>query len=117
MNHAPTPARSDRCSARATLAAIGIRRQPLQLFGPVSAQVHMAPKSVKQTPIQTWSEAWIAIVAGAHGLVEIHTRRRADPGVPAACGRQAGAEPSVVQETLDACTDVGTRDRTDPGAR
>ena len=44
--------------------------------------------------------------AGAHGLVEINKRLRADPGLQAAFGRQACAEQSVVQDTLDACTEA-----------
>jgi hypothetical protein len=43
-------------------------------------------------------------LAGAHGLVEINTRLRADPALQAAFGRKACAEQSVVQETLSACT-------------
>jgi hypothetical protein len=103
MNHAPSPARADRCSARATWAALGRPRQPRQLFGPVRAPGPMAPQPVPQTPLQTWSEALSAIVAGAHGRVDITPRRRAAPGVPAAWGRQACAEPSVVPATRDAC--------------
>ena len=106
MNNAPTPSRSDRFSARATLAALGIRLQQLHLFGPVSAQVHIAQKRVKHTPIQKLYDAFIAILAGAHGLVEINKRLRAAPGLQAAFGRKACAEQSVVQETLDACTET-----------
>lgn len=105
MNSVPTPSRSERFSARAPLAAIGIRLRQLHLFGPVSAQVHMAQKQVKHTPIPKLSEAFIAILAGAHGLVAINKRLRADPSLHAAFGRQACAEQSVVQETLDAWTE------------
>lgn len=38
-------------------------------------------------------------------MVEINTRLRADPALQAAFGRSACAEQSVVQQTLDACTD------------
>ncbi len=40
----------------------------------------------------------------AHGLVEINTRLRSDPALQQAFGRQACAQQSVVQQTLDACT-------------
>jgi Transposase DDE domain group 1 len=49
-------------------------------------------------------DAFISLLAGAHGLVEINTRLRADPGLQRAFGRAACAEQSVVQETLSACT-------------
>jgi len=45
------------------------------------------------------------MLAGAHGMVEINTRLRADPALQAAFGRTACAEQPVVQQTLDACTD------------
>jgi hypothetical protein len=49
-------------------------------------------------------DAFISLLAGAHGMVEINTRLRTDPALQHAFGRQACAEQSVVQETLDACT-------------
>jgi hypothetical protein len=56
------------------------------------------------TPIDKLTDAFISLLAGAHGLVEINTRLRADPGLQRAFGRAACAEQSVVQETLDACS-------------
>src|SRR2546422_4955018 len=106
MRNVTIPSPSYRFSARASLTAIGLRLRQRNLFGPVRDQVHMAQKVVKHTPIQKWYDAFIALLAGAHGLVEINKRLRADPGLQAAFGRQACAEPSVVQETLDACTDT-----------
>jgi hypothetical protein len=106
MSHVATPSTSYRFSARASLAALGIRLQQLKLFGPVSAQVHIEQKQVKHTPIQKLYDAFIAILAGAHGLVEINKRLRSDPGLQAAFGRKGCAEQSVVQETLDACTEA-----------
>ena len=61
-------------------------------------------KTVKHTPLDKLYDAFISLLAGAHGLVEINTRLRADPARPQAFGRKACAEQSVVQETLDACT-------------
>src|SRR5258708_11929534 len=46
----------------------------------------------------------MSLLAGAHGLGEINSRLRADPGLQLAFGRTACAEQSVVQQTLDACT-------------
>lgn len=111
MSNSPTPSLSYRFSPRAALAALGIRLPGLHVFGPVRAQVHMAPKTVTPTPVQKLSDAFIAILAGAHGLVEINKRLRSAPGVPAAVGRQRGAEQSVVQETLDACTEAHVTQR------
>src|SRR6266516_3254199 len=61
-------------SARASLAAIGIKLKQVDVFGPM----------IK--------------------MVEINTRLRSDAALQAAFGRTSCAEQSVVQETLDACT-------------
>jgi hypothetical protein len=59
---------------------------------------------VRHTPVDKLYYAFIALLAGAHGLVEIDHRLRADPALQAAFGRPVCAEQSVVQDTLDACT-------------
>lgn len=69
---------------------------------PVSPKVEQ--KTVKHSPVDKLYDACIAILAGAHGLVEINTRLRAEPALQRAFGRAACAEQSVVQDTLDACT-------------
>jgi len=48
-------------------------------------------------------------LAGAHGLVEINKRVKADVGLQRAFGRTGCAEQSVVQDTLDACTAENVR--------
>jgi hypothetical protein len=59
---------------------------------------------VKHRPVDKLYDAFISLLAGAHGLVEINTRLRADSALQGAFGRKACAEQSVVQETLSACT-------------
>jgi hypothetical protein len=86
------------------LAALGTRLGSLDLFGPVRQRVRIAQKTVKHTPTDKLYDAFIAMLAGAHGVVEINTRVRSDPALQAAFGRRGCAEQSVVQETLDACT-------------
>ncbi len=103
MNESITPT-TNHFSACATLAAIGAKLRHLDLFGPIRTQVQIRQKTVKHTPVDKLSDAFISLLAGAHGLVEINTRLRADPGLQRAFGRVSCAEQSVVQETLDACT-------------
>ena len=91
-------------SGRAGLAALGARLQQLDLFGPVRQQVRIAQKRVQYAPSEKLYDAFIAVLAGAHGLVEINTRLRSDRALQRAFGRAGCAEQSVVQETLDACT-------------
>src|SRR5881409_2346425 len=104
MRNATTPSLSYRFSPRAALAALGLRLQGLHLFGPVRGHVHIAQKTVIHTPVQKLYDAWIALLAGAHGLVEINTRLRSDPALQRAFGRAACADQSTIQETLNACT-------------
>jgi hypothetical protein len=88
----------------ASLAALGVKLKELKLFDPIREKVQIAQKTVKDGPIDKVYDGWIAILAGAHGLVEINSRLRAEPGLQAAFGRSRCAEQSVVQQTLDACT-------------
>src|SRR5215210_1345787 len=93
-----------RSTAHASLAALGVRLRQLDLFGPVRERVRVPQKTVRHTPADKLYDALIALLAGAHGLVEINRLLRADPALQAAFGRPACAEQSVVQDTLDACT-------------
>jgi len=91
-------------SPRASLAAVGLRLRRLGLFEAIAAHVHVPQKTVRHTPAEKLYDAFLAILAGAHGLSEIDTRLRADPTLQHAFGRRTCAEYSLVQDTLDACT-------------
>src|SRR5712692_6974597 len=88
----------------ASLAAVGIKLADLSLFEPIAQQVQIAQKTIKDRPSDKLYDAFISILAGAHGLVEINTRLRADVGLQRAFGRSRCAEQSVVQDTLNAST-------------
>ena len=92
-----------RSTPHASLAAIGLKLQQLDLFGPIRRQVNIRQKTVRYTPTDKLYDAVIAILAGAHGMVEVNTRLRSDRILQAAFGRSACAEQSVIQDTLDAC--------------
>ena len=96
-------------SARATLAAVGIKINAMKLLEPVKQQVVILQKSIRHTPGQKLTDAFISILAGAHGLAEINTRVRSDEALQGAFGRKACAEQSVVQETLNACTELNVQ--------
>src|SRR5947209_19993248 len=81
----------------------------MNLFEPIRRRVQIAQKTVKEQPIDKIYDGWIAMLAGAHGLVEINSRLRSDPALQAAFGRSRCAEQSVVQETLDHCTAENVR--------
>lgn len=91
-------------SPRATLCAIGIKLRSLKFFETIANHVQIKQKTIKHTPIEKLTDAFVAILSGAHGLSEINTRVRSDAALQRAFGRSCCAEQSVVQETLDACT-------------
>ena len=99
-----TIASARRGTGHASLAALGVKLRELDLFRPIREGVQIAQKTVRHTPVDKRYDSFIALLAGAHGLVEINHLLRADPALQAAFGRPACAEQSVVQDTLDACT-------------
>jgi hypothetical protein len=98
------PAGTRLYSPRATLCAIGIKLRSVKFFETITEYVHIKQKTIKHTPVEKLTDAFIAILAGAHGLCEVNTRVRSDAALQRAFGRSSCAEQSVVQETLDACT-------------
>ncbi len=91
-------------TACASLAALGVQLKHLDVFGPIREGVLIAQKTVKHSPGDKLYDAFISLLAGAHGLVEINTRLRSDPVLQTAFGRTTCADQSLVQQTLDACT-------------
>jgi len=108
MNESITPT-TKHFSPAASLAALGVKLSQLDLFGPIRTEVQIRQKTVKHTPVDKLYDAFISLLAGAHGLVEINKHLRTDPALQQAFGRSACAEQSVVQETLDACTSENVR--------
>src|SRR5215208_7895152 len=90
-------------SPTASLAALGVYLGQINLFGPIRDTVKIVQKTVTHTPLDKLYDAFISILAGAHGLSEINTRLRSDPALLRAFGRKACAEQSVVQDTLNTC--------------
>src|SRR5215212_4188502 len=109
MKNEPAAASSRLYSPRATLCAIGIKLRSMKLFDTIADHVKIKQKTIKHTPVEKLQDAFIAILAGAHGLVEVNTRVRSDAALQRAFGRSSCAEQSVVQETLDRCTAENVR--------
>lgn len=97
----------------ASLAALGYYLQYRKLFEPIRQRVQIMQKTVKHSPLDKLYDAWIAILAGAHGLVEINTRLRSDLALQQAFGRNTCADQSTVQATLNACTTANVQQLTD----
>jgi len=92
-----------RYSARTSLAAIGVYMRQLQVWQTVERQVQVRQKQVKHAPLDKLLDAFINILAGGQGIVEVNTRVRCDPALQRAFGRRACADQSTVSETLNAC--------------
>ena len=91
-------------TSRAPLVAIGVKVRAKGVFEPVVEQVKIGQKTVTYTPQEKLLDAYINMMAGGHGTVEVNKRVRSDRAVQLAFGRNGCAEQSVVQDTLDACT-------------
>jgi len=85
-------------SPRATLAAVGLKLQALQLLAPIREKVKIAQKKIKHEPLDKLQDALITILAGAHGLCEINTRLRADQALRRAFGRGSCTTDCSAQE-------------------
>lgn len=88
----------------ASLAALGCHLQQIKLFDPIRDQVRIAQKTITHSPTDKLYDAFISILAGAQGIVEVNTRLRSDPALQQAFGRAGCAEQSTIQDTLNACT-------------
>lgn len=93
-------------SAHASLAVIGLKLRELKLFEPIESRVRIAQKTVRYTPVQKLLQAFVGLLAGAQGIVEVNTRLRTDRTLQTAFDLGGCAEQSVIQETLDACTEA-----------
>jgi len=96
--------RKSHFSARAPLVALGLKTQQMGLFRTVGKHVKIQQKVIRYTPLNKLQDAYIAILAGAKGLVESNKRVRPDRNVQRAFGRSGCAEQSVLSDTLNACT-------------
>ena len=103
MNESTTGGWQRQYSPTASLAALGVHLERLDLFGAVRQRVCIAQKTVRHQPSDKLYDAFITLLAGGRGLVEINSRLRGDAALQSAFGRSACAEQSVVQDTLNAC--------------
>jgi hypothetical protein len=105
MTHCNMQFPSERFTGHAALAVIGTQIRHWNLFVEIGKHVKIQQKKVRYTPVEKLFHGFVAILAGARGMVEINKRLQSDPGLQAAFGGTGCAEQSVVQDTLDACTE------------
>ena len=90
-------------SPRASLAIVGMNIQQMGIWEMIGQQVKIHQKTVSHTPLQKLQDAFINIMAGGQGIVEVNQRVKPDAGLSAAFGRQGCADQSGVSTTLNAC--------------
>ena len=99
----------EQITARAGLVGVGIKTRQLGILGIIKKEVKIAQKTVKYTPDEKLTDALINILSGGKGFVEVNKRVRSDVALQVAFGREGCAEQSVVQDTLDACTESNVK--------
>jgi len=93
-----------RFSPRASLAAVGVRMRQMKIWQVVEQKVQIRQKTIKHRPLDKLLDAFINILAGGRGLVEVNTRVEPDEGVQRAFGRQGCADQSTISDTVGICT-------------
>lgn len=90
-------------SPRASLAIVGMNVQQMGIWDMIGQQVHIQQKTVIHSPLQKLQDAFINIMAGGQGIVEVNQRVKPDASLSAAFGRQRCADQSGISATLNAC--------------
>jgi hypothetical protein len=93
-----------RFSAQASLAVVGVQMRQMKIWETIEQKVHIRQKTIKHRPLDKLLDAFMNILAGGRGLVEINTRIEPDEGLQKAFGRQACADQSTISDTLGVCT-------------
>lgn len=91
-------------SPRASLAGIAAQLNVRGIFETVRQGVHIAQKTVKDSPQDKLIDILFTLLSGAQSLVQINTLLRSDPALQRSVGRERCCEQSVAQQTLDAAT-------------
>jgi hypothetical protein len=76
----------------------------MDIWPVIEKMVDIKQKVHKHTPHDKMLDAFITMLAGGRGLVEVNTRVRSDPALHLAFGRKQCAEQSTISETFNACT-------------
>jgi hypothetical protein len=75
----------------------------MSIWEMIDQNVKIQQETVTHTPLQKLQDAFINILAGGHGVVEINRRVKPDSGLLAAFGRSTCADQTGVSHTLNAC--------------
>jgi hypothetical protein len=77
--------------------------QQMEIWDMIGQRVNIRQKTVTHTPLQKLQDAFINIMAGGQGIVEVNQRVKPDASLSAAFGRQGCADQSGISTTLNRC--------------
>lgn len=90
-------------SACAPLAFVGTEVKRKRIWDVIEQKVHIPQKDAGHLPTDKLKDAWINILSGGKGVVEVNTRVKPDRGLQKAFGRQKCADQSTISRCLSAC--------------
>src|SRR5690606_12030694 len=87
------------------LAIVGLNIQQMGIWDMIGQAVKIQQKTVTHSPLEKLQDAFINIMAGGQGIVEVNQRVKPDASLsaPAGRGRQGCADQSGISTTLNAC--------------
>lgn len=86
-------------SPRDSLVIVGMNIQQMGIWDMIGQQVKIQQKTVTHTPLQKLQDAFINIMVGGRGIVEVNRGVKLDASLSCAFGRQGYADQSGVSTT------------------
>ena len=93
-------------SSQVPLCALGEVLRSKSVFQPLHARVHIPQKTVVYRPTDKLVFLVLGMLSGAETVSEIQSKVRPDRGLLGGFGYARCADASVIQQTLDACTEA-----------
>jgi hypothetical protein len=91
-------------TSHGSLIAVAMWMKHKAIWDDVNKKVTVPQKTVRYRPTDKLLAILVAILSGAHGLVEVNTRLRSDHALSEAFGLEGWPDQSTLSETLSACT-------------
>lgn len=91
-------------SEQASMVFLAQQMERMKIWETIGQMVHIQQKTVQHSPLEKLQDAFLNIISGGEGLVEINSRVRPNRVLQQLFGRQGCADQSNVSRTLDHCT-------------
>lgn len=97
-------------SAQASLVMVGHAFQQLGIWAVIEQKVKVKQKVRCYTPGQKMLDAFVNMLAGGQGVVQVNTRVKPDQAVQLAFGRDGCAEQSTISDTFSAASPANVQE-------